>query len=154
MARNERATQATSPYLNKPLRELAEVENRRKTMTDDNGNHAATPGDWEHGRFGRGGGRISLPANIEYSELTPIGEFAILAFIFRPKENKAEGEANARLLASAPKLLLALELAEMIITQHNLNSTASREERSATIERQIDWWNMVAMPAIAKAKGD
>ena len=42
----------------------------------------------------------------------------------------------------------ALKAAEQIVTQHNLNSTATRQERSDTIARFIEWWNQQAVPLI------
>ena len=61
-----------------------------------------TPGDWEHGRFDKGG-PIHLPADLDYCEVTQVGEMGVLAFVFRPDRSKAEGEANARLFIAAPK---------------------------------------------------
>jgi hypothetical protein len=42
----------------------------------------------------------------------------------------------------------ALELASGIVRQHNLLSTATEEERRATIDRFILWWNFVVIPVL------
>ncbi len=42
----------------------------------------------------------------------------------------------------------AIEAAANIVTQHNLLSTATDEERRAAIARHIEWWNHVALPII------
>lgn len=65
-----------------------------------------------------------------------------------------EQAANARLIAEAPNLLAALESAGEQWQQHNLNSTATEELRSAFIDRITIWWNEVAVPAIRKAEGE
>jgi hypothetical protein len=49
-------------------------------------------------------------------------------------------------------MLAVLKKATTIAQQHNLNSTASREERSAMITRHLDWWNYEAIPAISEAE--
>lgn len=48
------------------------------------------------------------------------------------------------LKAQHPKSIRLLETSKFIVQQHNLNSTATREERSATISRLIVWSNEVA----------
>ena len=60
--------------------------------------------------------------------------------------------AAAVTAAERDNLLAALEAAEAIVTQHNLLSTATREQRSSMIERHIDWWNDIARPVITKAR--
>lgn len=42
----------------------------------------------------------------------------------------------------------ALELAAGIVRQHNLLSTATLEERLATLDRLLNWWNFVALPVL------
>lgn len=46
----------------------------------------------------------------------------------------------------------ALAAAGEVVQQHNLLSTASDEERKATISRHIDWWNHTALPALELAE--
>lgn len=54
-----------------------------------------------------------------------------------------EAHDNARLIAAAPDLLTFAQAIESVVmsTGHNLNSTATREERSAFISRILKAWN-------------
>lgn len=40
-----------------------------------------------------------------------------------------------------------------VIRQHNLLSTATDEERRATLNRLISWWNLAAAPVIERLAG-
>lgn len=62
-----------------------------------------TPGPWEIGKFWPSSKREELSE----CEITPVGEFAILAHVYRPDRSKEEAEANAHLIAAAPELLEA-----------------------------------------------
>lgn len=64
-----------------------------------------------------------------------------------------ESQANARLIASAPELLEALELAGGFPWVHNAAITNDIEALRAICLSYSTWWNNKAMPAIAKAKG-
>lgn len=49
-------------------------------------------------------------------------------------------------------MLNALRSAGEVVQQHNLLSTATEEERKATISRHIDWWNHTALPVVTMAE--
>lgn len=40
---------------------------------------------------------------------------------------------------------------EQVIRQHNLLSTATDQERHATLERLLDWWNHIASSAMTNS---
>ena len=63
---------------------------------------------------------------------------------------------NARLIAAAPDLLKFAKAIQgiMFITGHNLNSTATRKDRSAFISKIIGAWNQLGIEAIRKATED
>lgn len=50
-------------------------------------------------------------------------------------------------------LLSALCLAGRVVRQHNLLSTATEQERLATLARHVEWWNYVAVPALGTVLG-
>lgn len=66
---------------------------------------------------------------------------------------KKTAKANAKLIAAAPDLLKFAQGIEVAIqaTGHNLNSTATREERSRFISNIVDAWNNGGYAAIDKA---
>ncbi len=49
-------------------------------------------------------------------------------------------------------MLNALRSAGEVVQQHNLLSTATEDERKATISRHIDWWNHTALPVMNLAE--
>ena len=49
---------------------------------------------------------------------------------------------------NANRALNALVLAEGIVRQHNLLSTASQRDKDETLKRLLTWWNYIAVPAI------
>ena len=57
-----------------------------------------------------------------------------------------------RLEKNGIELSEALKQAGKQWQQHNLNSTATQEQRSAFIDRITNWWNTTALQAIAKAE--
>lgn len=94
-------------------------------MTDDNGNHAATPGPWTVELDNHGNGGFS-----EWWNVGPGGSGV----------GKIWNETDARLIAAAPEMLRALE---MTAQEFALTETANMP----------DWLEDVEA-AIAKAKGD
>lgn len=60
-----------------------------------------------------------------------------------------------RALDGAPSPLEVLQAfhAGRVIRQHNLFSTATEEERRATLHRLFDWWNYGAIPLLSRLEG-
>ncbi len=106
-------------------------------MTDDNGNHAATPGPHEQPwkRLPRIGPRVIGLAN---------GSGAIVAEVLDgwPKHDTARILA---LIAAAPELLEALSIAEITLTTAHKDNPLNIAAKMAAVR---------ARAAIAKAKGD
>ena len=76
----------------------------------------------------------------------PFGDYAYWIYFDFPEDPFAPGDDEEH--AAEPSLTEALWLAKGIVRQHNLLATASDEERRETIERLIDWWNLIALPAL------
>jgi hypothetical protein len=111
-------------------------ESRQKSLSSES---RFTAGPWRAGRCDQNG----EPRWLIESDAWVIAEtWHIDAF---PEQT----EANANLIAVAPGLYSTLLAAGNIVRQHNLLSTATDQERRETIERLIDWWNLVALPALA-----
>lgn len=62
-----------------------------------------------------------------------------------------QAKTDARAIAAVPDLIEALQLADGIITQHNLLSTASEQDRCDTLNRLFDWFNGPRLAALRKA---
>ncbi len=103
-------------------------------MTDDNGNHAATPGPWAIEYDGPSLPIITAPAATSARKI-------MTDVIAHAKGDNAE--ANARLIAAAPELLEALEVA-LIYLEH-AGDGAVRYPEDDKAEQQ-------ARAALAKAR--
>jgi hypothetical protein len=67
-----------------------------------------TNGPWEVGRF-----HYPDSGRVGTCEITPVGEFEILAHAYLPAEGRSgyeEGRSNSHLIAAAPELLYALTM--------------------------------------------
>ena len=107
-------------------------------MTDDNGNHAATPGPWLDGKPNlTEGPSTESGSHVIYSDNREI------ARVYGDKDLPVK--ANARLIAAAPELLEALSIAEITLTTAHKDNPQNIAARVAAARVRA---------VIAKAKGE
>lgn len=120
------------------------------------GRDSHTPGPWEHLKMRIGPNEKDRRCGIVINgpEPKPKNELPVRICDMRTGDKSySEMQCNARLIAAAPDLLKFAQGIEAAIqaTGHNLNSTATREERSRFISNILDAWNNGGYAAIDKA---
>jgi len=108
---------------------------------------AHTPGPWERGAFRR----MSEAPSISVCEITQVGEFGILAHVYRPDQSRQEGEDNAALIAAAPDMYEALKQAKREMWDMARHQWALSDFKNWAVIQQID--AALAKARAAKAEG-